>query len=250
MRTPILDGWRTRFTVYAVVALLVPVTATGQQDAGVAAARRVLATSELAVKEYAEGVVGQTIVSRDEVVEALLFLDEARSTTIGLPGAVSAVATTLIDSMIASVETTENPATVAAIAAQLSAVLSDAFGDIEEVAPSLRPSLAEGARIYGEACVACHGAEGRGDGRRADSLNPRPSDFTDSANLADQSPLDFYRKIGIGVAGTDMPSFDSSAFTSSQQWAVAWYITQFRSSQERVDEGAAILARCGRGSPP
>jgi mono/diheme cytochrome c family protein len=39
---------------------------------------------------------------------------------------------------------------------------------------------ATGRDLYRLRCAACHGAEGRGDGPVAASLNPRPTNFVDS----------------------------------------------------------------------
>lgn len=43
--------------------------------------------------------------------------------------------------------------------------------------------LEEGKKIFETNCVACHGAEGKGDGAAAAALNPRPRDFTDAAYM-------------------------------------------------------------------
>ena len=41
------------------------------------------------------------------------------------------------------------------------------------------PALLEARQVFGSRCVACHGAEGRGDGPAAASLVPRPRNYTD-----------------------------------------------------------------------
>lgn len=44
-------------------------------------------------------------------------------------------------------------------------------------------NLEEGKKIFEINCVACHGAEGRGDGAAAAALNPKPRNFTDVAYM-------------------------------------------------------------------
>jgi mono/diheme cytochrome c family protein len=39
--------------------------------------------------------------------------------------------------------------------------------------------IVRGHEAYGVYCVSCHGEKGKGDGPIAESLNPRPTDFTD-----------------------------------------------------------------------
>jgi mono/diheme cytochrome c family protein len=48
-------------------------------------------------------------------------------------------------------------------------------------APKLYATPADEARaIFTERCAPCHGAEGRGDGPSASSLNPKPRDYHDA----------------------------------------------------------------------
>ncbi len=54
-----------------------------------------------------------------------------------------------------------------------------------------------------------------------------PADLTDFRFLADATPLDFYRRITLGVAGTSMPAYENS-LSVEQRWAVAVYATTLR----------------------
>ena len=74
--------------------------------------------------------------------------------------------------------------------------------------PARAPDLARGAEVYRASCASCHGDLGRGDGPLAAGLDPAPSNLADWAALRDQSPLDFYRRVTIGVVGTAMPAFE------------------------------------------
>jgi mono/diheme cytochrome c family protein len=41
------------------------------------------------------------------------------------------------------------------------------------------PDVAKGKEIFSQRCVACHGANGQGDGPASASLNPKPRRFAD-----------------------------------------------------------------------
>jgi cytochrome c5 len=54
------------------------------------------------------------------------------------------------------------------------------------------PVALDGAAIYSQRCALCHGAEGKGDGPAAASLNPKPRNHTDGAymnTLTDEAVL-------------------------------------------------------------
>ena len=60
----------------------------------------------------------------------------------------------------------------------------------------------KGAGLYGQFCVPCHGAAGKGDGAAAAALNPKPRDLTGKAymaNLKDDYLLGIVKKGGASV---------------------------------------------------
>ena len=85
--------------------------------------------------------------------------------------------------------------------------------------PSRTPDLARGAEVYRANCAGCHGDLGRGDGPLAAGLDPPPANLADWGALRDQSPLDYYRRISIGVVGTAMPAFEDR-LPAEDRWAV------------------------------
>jgi high-affinity iron transporter len=97
---------------------------------------------------------------------------------------------------------------------------------LEEI-PATPPSMARGKELYAQECASCHGALGRGDGVVAPTLTPPPADLSAHVELAGTSPLDFYRRISIGVAGTAMPSYESR-LTTADRWALALYAATLR----------------------
>jgi high-affinity iron transporter len=95
------------------------------------------------------------------------------------------------------------------------------------VAPRRTPDIDYGKNLYEENCVPCHGLLGAGDGASADTLNPRPRDFTDPERMNLCTPLQFYHAITFGVEGTAMPSF-SEALAPRPRWNLAFYLMTLR----------------------
>jgi high-affinity iron transporter len=193
----------------------------------VAAVRRLAATAQLAAQEYRAGVRGGHVVAEAEIGEARLFLAEARRSAALLPPEVSASTTRAIDGVVALVDATADPDTIEARVRALTASLSQRLAISLEEIPVEAPSLARGTQVYRENCASCHGNLGRGDGPMAAGLDPKPADLADSAALSDASPLDFYRRVTIGVVGTAMPAFETR-LSAEDRWAAAAYATLLR----------------------
>ena len=191
------------------------------------ALRRLAATTALAAAEYRIGVQNGRIVAAAEVEEAHLFLTEAKRSAAKLPAAERATAEAGLDSLLALVAATASPDTVAARAAALSNGLARRLNVVLDELPAAAPSLARGAVVYQAQCAACHGDAGRGDGPGGKGLDPAPADLSDHAALADASPLDFFRRVTIGVAGTAMPAYEHQ-LSLEDRWAVAAYATLLR----------------------
>ncbi|MEZ4413080.1 MAG: FTR1 family protein [Gemmatimonadales bacterium] len=189
--------------------------------------QRIASTVQLAAQEYRIGVSGGRVVSPAEVEEAHLFLAEARRTAERLPPESSTSTIAAIDQLIAAVSRTADPDTVAVVARGLTSGLADRYRvDVDQV-PGTAPSLARGAQVYQEQCASCHGLTGSGDGQEGLGLTPPPSALRDGARLVNVSPLDFYRRITIGVSGTAMPAFETRLSTADR-WAAAAYATLLR----------------------
>ena len=61
----------------------------------------------------------------------------------------------------------------------------------------------------------------------AAGLKPVPADLSDFRRLENATPLDFYRRVTIGVAGTSMPAYESR-LPADERWAVAAYASTLR----------------------
>jgi high-affinity iron transporter len=188
---------------------------------------RLAATAQLAAQEYRVGIVDGRVVSPAEVDEARLFLQESRRSAAALPPAFRSAAMAGIDSVIKLVNRTASPDSIDARVRRLTSGLSTGLGVPLDVIPTETPSLARGAEVFQANCAGCHGTLGRGDGPAARGMEPKPTNLADGSALKDQSPLDYYRRISIGVVGTAMPAFELR-LPAQDRWAAALYATLLR----------------------
>jgi high-affinity iron transporter len=212
--------------VLAVTALPLPIQQEPTQNQGTVV-RRLAAIAQLAAQEYRIGIANGRVVSQAEVDEAHLFLQEARRSAALLSAHTRLQTIREVDSLIRLVEGLAAPETLDLRVKQLGDSLTARFGIVLEEIPAQAPSVARGAEVYRSNCAGCHGERGHGDGPLARSLNPKPASLSDPEMLRDQSPLDFYRKISIGVVGTAMPAFESR-LSPQDRWAAAVYASLLR----------------------
>ena len=189
--------------------------------------RRIASTVQLAAQEYGLGVSNGKIVLDAEVEEARLFLTEAGRTAGQLPDTSGAAARREIDRMLGLIKRVAPPESVMAVANGLVNGLASRFQVVLDEIPAQTPGLARGASVYQGQCARCHGALGRGDGPDAAGLDPAPANLAAAVALRDASPLDFYRRVTVGVAGTAMPAYEQ-ALSSDDRWAVALYSSTLR----------------------
>jgi len=227
----------------AVLALTEPATVSAQDDPA-ALARRIATVSAIAADEYALGVAGGRVLSEAEVTEARLFLGEARDAAARLPEPVRTGAMRRLELLLEHARTLGDPDSLRAAVDDLRRTLATGLNVQLDPLPQHAPSLADGARLYATTCASCHGARGAGDGPAAAGLVPPPADLTNPTALAGSSPLDFFRKISVGIAGTGMTGYESS-LTLEQRWALALYTSSLRRTDGQRRAGAAwVSASC------
>jgi high-affinity iron transporter len=198
-----------------------------QRDDPAPIVRRLAATATLAAQEYALGVADGRVVLAAEVEEARLFLVEARRSAALLPGEWSAATVKELDVLVAMVDSVRPPDAVAGRVRRLTSTLSAGLGVSLDEIPGRAPALSRGQDVYQAQCARCHGEQGGGDGPAGVGLEPAPANLRDLAALRDQSPLDFYRRITIGVVGTAMPAYETE-LSAEDRWAVAAYASTLR----------------------
>jgi mono/diheme cytochrome c family protein len=82
--------------------------------------------------------------------------------------------------------------------------------------------IEEGRAIYERHCADCHGPEGRGDGKQAISLSPRPGNLV-SAQTSAKSDQDLLKIIANGRPRTAMTGWNER-LSDDEQRAVLAYI--------------------------
>ena len=78
-----------------------------------------------------------------------------------------------------------------------------------------------GRSLYSKHCKSCHGTKGKGDGKKADSVDTPIGDFTDDS-FKDQTDGSLYYKTFIGR--DDMPSFKKKITDEEDKWLLINYI--------------------------
>jgi high-affinity iron transporter len=198
-----------------------------QDQAPAPVVRRLAATAQLAAQEYRIGIVDGKVVSPAEVDEARLFLQESRRSAALLPMEGRREALAEIDSLLHLVSRVGDPDSVDAGVQRLARSLASRFSISLDEIPAATPSLTRGAAVYRTNCAGCHGSAGLGDGPLGRGLEPKPANLANARALSDQSPLDYFRRISIGVVGTAMPAFETR-LSLDDRWAVALYATLLR----------------------
>jgi len=73
--------------------------------------------------------------------------------------------------------------------------------------PGPAASGTQAERMFATVCITCHGSDGTGHGPAADSLNPKPRDYTDAAwqaSVTDDQLKQIILKGGAGVGKSPM----------------------------------------------
>lgn len=138
-------------------------------------------------------------------------------------------------------------AAVARQARQLGARLAVAY-EVSQ-APVITPDPARGASLYAQNCAICHGDSGAGDGPAAVGLEPAPANLRSLERLDQLSLFDLYNTLGLGIEGTEMPSF-ADQLDERQRWDVAAYIAGF-SADPQTAQGERVwdIADLARQTP-
>jgi mono/diheme cytochrome c family protein len=89
-------------------------------------------------------------------------------------------------------------------------------------APPDPSPLEQGRALYERLCMDCHGSEGRGDGKEALSLSPRPGNLI-SAQTSAKTDQDLLKIIANGRPRTAMPAW-KDRLSDDEQRAVLAYI--------------------------
>ncbi|VVM68035.1 hypothetical protein PS645_01619 [Pseudomonas fluorescens] len=129
-----------------------------------------------------------------------------------------------VGSLRSAIASKHDGADVAHQARQLGAKLAVAY-EVSQ-APVITPDPTRGEALYLQQCSVCHGDTGAGDGPAGVDMTPPPANLRDVARLDRLSLYAIYNTVGMGVEGTDMPSF-ADQLDDRQRWDLASYIASF-----------------------
>lgn len=112
--------------------------------------------------------------------------------------------------------------------------------------PLQAPNLANGAQIFADRCVLCHGEDGRGNGELVQTGEvPQAGNFMDAANTQSQSPREWFDIITNGRLDQLMPPW-ANALNEQERWDVTFYTyTQHYQPNQIVDGQSAWETACG-----
>ena len=172
--------------------------------------------------DYPPTVEDGKVIDETEYREQLEFLTVLKGLIAGLPERPErAELTQGVNALQAAIEQREEGAAVAREARQLGARLAVAY-EVSQ-APVITPDPTRGAPLYAQHCSVCHGETGAGDGPASVGMTPPPANLRDVQRLDRLSLYAIYNTLGLGVEGTDMPSF-ADQLDERQRWDLATYI--------------------------
>lgn len=89
--------------------------------------------------------------------------------------------------------------------------------------PNDKKVVEQGEKVAKINCVACHGAQGKGDGAAAVALNPKPADWT-SSRVQSETDGELFWKISNGRG--PMPPWKH--LPENDRWALIRYIRSLK----------------------
>jgi high-affinity iron transporter len=197
--------------------------------------------------DYPPTVVDGKVIDEAEYREQVEFLGALQGLIVALPARGERVELEQgVKALLAAVEQKQDGALVARQARQLGAKLAVAY-EVSQ-APVITPDPTRGAPLYAQHCSVCHGDAGDGDGPAGIGLTPPPANLRDAARLDRLSLYDIYNTLGLGIEGTDMPSF-ADQLDDRQRWDVATYIASFSADAAAAQGKTYNLADLARQTP-
>lgn len=198
--------------------------------------------------DYPATVEAGKVIDESEYREQVEFLGVLQGLVAELPQRPERAALVKgVDELLAAVTVHQDGPTVARQARQLGAQLAVAY-EVSQ-APAITPDPTRGAPLYAQHCSVCHGTAGAGDGPASVGMTPPPANLRDAVRLDRLSLYAIYNTLGLGVEGTDMPSF-TDQLDDRQRWDLATYIAGFTADPAAANsEQPFNLADLARQTP-
>ncbi len=222
-----------RYLRFLVTLLVLAMAPAGAQEA----MQTMLHLLDYIGADYAGAVENGKVKSADEYKELQEFTAQAEVRLKALPE--NAAKPTLVAGGAALAKLVADkapPDAVAEASARLRDTLATAYG--VPLGPRHAPDPARGKTLYVEHCAACHGAEGRGDGKAAKGLSPAPANFHDAGRMTGRSVYGLYNTITLGVSGTSMAAFGQ--LSDEDRWALAFFATSAGADATRLAQGEKL----------
>jgi len=214
----------SRFLAWLVLPLLALCSANLLADT-VEGAPKALHLLDYIGADYPPTVEAGKVIDDSEYREQVEFLGVLQGLVADLPAKPEkAELEQGIASLNEAVKAKADGALVARQARQLGAKLAVAY-EVSQ-APIITPDPSRGVPLYAQHCSVCHGDTGAGDGPAGVGLTPPPANLRDAARTDHLSLYAIYNTLGLGVEGTDMPSF-ADQLDDRQRWDLATYIAGF-----------------------
>jgi high-affinity iron transporter len=207
---------------FAVAALAILPTAAARPARAEEAQplRRVVALLDYVATDYARAVSESgELLSAAEHQEQIVFVEDAAKELRADAGDKAEDLAARLDGLARAVAAKAPPSLVASQARALRDEIVRRFGVV--LLPAKAPDLSRGARVYEQACAACHGKDGRPN--LALGLQTKPPDFTRREDVGPLSPQRVFNAATYGVPNTQMPAFDTG-LTDEERWDVAFYV--------------------------
>ncbi|WP_327439188.1 cytochrome c/FTR1 family iron permease [Pseudomonas donghuensis] len=172
--------------------------------------------------DYPATVEAGKVIDEGEYREQLEFIEVLQGLIIALPARQErqALEQGVVNLRQAISQRQDGPG-VARQARLLGAQLAVAY-EVSQ-APIITPDPSRGAPLYAQHCSVCHGDSGAGDGPAGLGLTPPPANLRSAERLDRLSLFDLYNTLGLGIEGTDMPSF-ADQLDERQRWDLATYV--------------------------
>ena len=198
--------------------------------------------------DYPPTVEDGKVIDETEYREQLEFLAVLKGLIADLPERPErAELTQGVMALQRAIEQREDGVAVAREARQLGAKLAVAY-EVSQ-APVITPDPTRGAPLYAQHCSVCHGETGAGDGPAGVGMAPPPANLRDAERLDRLSLYAIYNTLGLGVEGTDMPSF-ADQLDERQLWDLATYIAGLSADPKAVKADKTYnLADLARQTP-
>lgn len=84
-------------------------------------------------------------------------------------------------------------------------------------------SIANGAALFNQHCVECHGHQGMGNGIKSRTLSTKLPDLLTEPHTSEHTPGDFYNWISYGMVNTDMPGY-AEKISEEDRWDLVNYV--------------------------